>query len=149
MLLSPRKNGLTFLFKEVRVFRNASKCCWPDCFEVAAIFNSLFPTLECLPWWQNAVFLLLLSSAFGFDASIFALVFLQDGCYALFSHFQSVSLKLSTCSFCHLYFVKEFPRFGRNISAKIGSSQLISAKIGKKNGQSSTQIRLKNRLNLS
>ena len=25
-----------------------------------------------------------------------------------------------TCSVCHLYFVKEFPRFGRKISAKIG-----------------------------
>ena len=25
-----------------------------------------------------------------------------------------------TCSFCHLYFVKEFARFGRKISAKIG-----------------------------
>ena len=27
---------------------------------------------------------------------------------------------MSTCSFFHLYFVKEFPRFGRKISAKIG-----------------------------
>ena len=35
------------------------------------------------------------------------------------------------CSFCHLNFVKEFPRFGRKISAKIGYSQLISANLGK------------------
>ena len=31
-----------------------------------------------------------------------------------------IATRLSTCSFCHLYFVKEFPRFGRKISAKIG-----------------------------
>ena len=41
-----------------------------------------------------------------------------------------------TCSFCHLDFVKEFLRFGRNISAKIGESRLNI-------GQNSTQIRLK------
>ena len=28
--------------------------------------------------------------------------------------------RMPTCSLCHLYFVKEFPRFGRKISAKIG-----------------------------
>ena len=31
-----------------------------------------------------------------------------------------IDLLMVTCSFCHLYFVKEFPRFGRKISAKIG-----------------------------
>ena len=35
-----------------------------------------------------------------------------------------------TCSFCHLSFVKEFPRFGRNNSAKISKARLILAKIG-------------------
>ena len=38
--------------------------------------------------------------------------------------------------FCHLDFVKEFPRVGCKISAKIGESWLISAKIG----QNSTQL---------
>ena len=32
------------------------------------------------------------------------------------------------CSFCHFDIVKEFPRFGRTISAKIGGSRLKSAK---------------------
>ena len=31
-----------------------------------------------------------------------------------------VCVGLVTCSSCHLDFVKEFPRFGRKISAKIG-----------------------------
>ena len=35
---------------------------------------------------------------------------------------------LFPCSFCHLDFVKEFPRFGRKISAKIGESRQKSAK---------------------
>ena len=34
---------------------------------------------------------------------------------------------LISCSFCHLYFVKEFPLFGRKISAK---NRLISANLG-------------------
>ena len=41
-----------------------------------------------------------------------------------------------SCSFCHLDFVKEFPRFGRKISAKIGWNRLNI-------GQNSTQIRPK------
>ena len=35
-----------------------------------------------------------------------------------------------TCSCCHLNFVKEFPRFGRKILAKIGESRLKSANLG-------------------
>ena len=34
-------------------------------------------------------------------------------------HCQSKMEVNSTCSFCHLHFVKEFPRFGRKVSAKI------------------------------
>ena len=37
---------------------------------------------------------------------------------------QSIGME---CKILPPLFVKEFPRFGRNISAKIGSSQLISA----------------------
>ena len=50
--------------------------------------------------------------------------------------------KFAMCSFCHLDFVKTFPRFGlksRLKSANFGSSRLKQGKIG----QDSTQIRLK------
>ena len=51
----------------------------------------------------------------------------------------SILLKsLVTCSFCHHYFVKEFPSFGIKISTKIGQSR-------PKIGQKSTQIRQKSK----
>ena len=49
------------------------------------------------------------------------------------------------CSFCHLYFVKKFPRFGRKISANLGKSRLKSAKDRPKVDPNST----KDRRNLS
>ena len=49
------------------------------------------------------------------------------------------------CSFCHLDFVKVFPRFGRKISAEIGESRLKSAKNRPTFDSNSTE----NRLNLS
>ena len=41
-----------------------------------------------------------------------------------------ISKRSFTCSFCHLGFVKQFPRFGRKISAETSYSQLISATLG-------------------
>ena len=61
-----------------------------------------------------------------------------------------------TCSFCHLYFVKEFPHFGRkilaNILAKIGKSRLKSANLGQKPAKTWPKVDLnstKNRRSLS
>ena len=39
------------------------------------------------------------------------------------------------CSFCYLDSIKEFPRFGRKSSAKIGESQRKSAKHQPKFGE--------------
>ena len=43
---------------------------------------------------------------------------------------RSNPVKFVICSFCLLDIVKEFSRFGRKISAKIGKSRLKSARIG-------------------
>ena len=43
-----------------------------------------------------------------------------SGAFRAPNSFMLFSLIVFTCSFCHLDFVKEFPRFGRKISAKIG-----------------------------
>ena len=46
---------------------------------------------------------------------------LSSGEGLIFSEGATGAEKVSfTCSLCHLYFVKEFLRFGRKISAKIG-----------------------------